>query len=170
MPKLLSTSQIEATCQRLLNRQRRVNVREVMRELRKEYGASGRTERVVKILRAEEQRTPAILGSVDASPSEESLREQLSIAEQRAARSEALERDHQDFWAARYEEKVSELTKRTAPPSSGTVPSEQYLRLFQRATELARRLSKYEAVEPLLPPMGASRPLNSLLYHRERLT
>jgi hypothetical protein len=125
-----------------------------MRELRKEHGASGRTERVVKILRAEEQRTSAIPAPINATPSEVSLREQLSIAERRAARAEELERDHQDFWAAKYEEKVSELARRPAPPSSGTVPSEQYLRLFQRAVDLARRLSKYEAVEPLLPPLG----------------
>jgi hypothetical protein len=79
------------------------------------------------------------------------LRRELAEAERRAARAEELERRHQDFWAARYQEKVEELQGAMSLRNPPGVSSEQYLRLYQRAAELARRLSRYEEVEPLLP-------------------
>jgi hypothetical protein len=70
----------------------------------------------------------------------------LLAAEGRAALSEERERQHQDLWASRYADKVLELERqqtRTTARAAG-VTHEQYLRVYQRAADLARRLAKYE--------------------------
>lgn len=121
------------------------SVRSVMAHLRLRHGACGRTERVAKVLRGLiEKREPR--RQVSENSDLASLRQQLFEAEQRAARAEELERRHQDFWAARYQEKIEELQFRVAAPNSTGVSSEQYLRLYRQAAELARRLAQYEQV------------------------
>jgi hypothetical protein len=151
MPSRLTAPQIETSCRQLLINQRRVGVRDVMEDLRNRHGLCGRTARVAGILRRVEQdlnqpKIPAGNGSAEIAL----LRQQLRAAEHRAQRAEELERSHQDFWAKRYAEKVDELERRNAaaPSRAGVITSEQYLRIHQRAAELARRLAKYEAVEP----------------------
>jgi hypothetical protein len=143
----LTTAQIREVCRELLQHPNSTSVRSTMRELRKKYGACGRTERVAEILRQEKQ--------IQLTPGEPedlvALRSQLLEAQRRAERAEERERRHQDFWAARYQEKVAEWQAARAPAPAG-VSSEQYLRLYVRAMELARRLAQYEDVESLLPP------------------
>ena len=151
MHRKLTREEVEAVCRRLLSERRRVTVRSVMAELRRCYRAAGRTERVSMILRQ-------LAESAGPTPPEgtelASLREQLRVAEERAARAEELERQHQDFWANRYAEKVTELERRYAEAlnTKQAIRSEQYLRIHQRAAELAQRLARYEPVEPLISP------------------
>lgn len=148
MHRKLTADQIRDVCKGMLLRSNHPSVNSVVAELRQRYGASGRRERVAEILRGligqQEPRQYAVESSDLAS-----LRQQLFEAQQRAARAEELERRHQDFWAARYQEKLAELQYRVVAPSSTGVSSEQYLRLYQRAAELASRLARYEEVEPL---------------------
>jgi hypothetical protein len=148
MHRKLTTEQIREVCTEMLSRAEGASVSSVMIRLRERHGACGRTARVAKILSealSELQRRPA--ENVDVVV----LRRELAEAERRAARAEELERRHQDFWAARYQEKVEELQGAMSLRNPPGVSSEQYLRLYQRAAELARRLSRYEEVEPLLP-------------------
>jgi hypothetical protein len=152
MHRKLTSEQIRTTCQALLTQTRSPTVRDVMARLRTDYGASGRTERVTRILHTVlEQWRPQ--PTVVEDPDTTFLRQQLSDARARAARAEELERRHQDFWAARYDERVAELEQRTTPPTPTGISPEQYLRLYRRAAELHNRLARYEEVEPLLPPV-----------------
>jgi hypothetical protein len=149
----LSVPLIEEACRTLLSRRRRVGVRDVMAYLRDQYGIAGRTERVAKILsqiEAESAVTPSNL-STPVPIELTDLQRQLRVSEARALRAEDLERHHQDFWAARYDEKVQEIEKRYAAlhAQNTALTSEQYLRARQLAVELARRLAKYEKVEAL---------------------
>jgi hypothetical protein len=154
----LTTGQIRNVCEEMLLQSDNPSVRRVMTELRQRHGACGSTERVAEILRGMiEQRGPR--RSPVESPDLALLRQQLleakqqvAAANQRAQRAEEIERSHQDFWAARYQEKLEELQYRVAVPNSAGVSSEQYLRLYRRAMELASRLEKYEEVGPLLAP------------------
>ena len=145
MNRKLSSDQIEAVCRELLARQRSVTVRGVMAELRSRYGASGRTNRVTEILRRVERSLPVGASSSDSSEIT-ALRERLQAAEVRAARSEEMERHHQDYWAKRYVEKVDELERKYAAllRSRPAITTDDYLRLQQRVAELTRRLAEYE--------------------------
>jgi len=145
MPRGLSDVQIERAVRELFAQKRRVTVRDAMQALRTRFGGCGRTERICRILKqVEAQRdppAPPAAGSEEA----ERLRERVLAAESRAALSEERERQHQDLWANRYAEKVVELERqtRTTVRTVG-VTHEQYLRVYQRAADLARRLAKYE--------------------------
>ena len=147
MPRGLSDTQIERVTQALLAQRHRVTVRDVMGALRTEFGGCGRTERVCRILRRLEAASAAPQVSTAAAEDEiEALRARVRAAEARALLSEERERHHQDLWASRYAEKIAELEKhqpRAASRVTG-VSHEQYLRVYQRAAELARRLAKYE--------------------------
>jgi hypothetical protein len=150
MPRGLSDAQIERTTRELLSTRHRVTVRDVMRALRARFGGCGRTERICKVLKQlEAQRLPPSIASSTSAGAEEelvSLREHLRAAEARAELSEERERQHQDLWASRYAEKVAELEKqqpRATHRTSG-VTHDQYLRVYQRAVDLARRLARYE--------------------------
>ena len=151
----LSESSIEEACRTLLSQRRRVGVRDVMTYLRMQHGIAGRTERVAGILRREELRSSTVMPPPNPPtllPVElADLQEQLRLAEARALRAEDLERRHQDFWAARYDEKVQEIEKRYADllARNAAVTSDQYLRIHQVAADLARRLAQYEKVDPL---------------------
>lgn len=145
----LTSEQIEAACRDLLSARRHVTVRAVMAELHRHHGAAGRTERVSQILRRlqtapfESTRDPQ-LANIAA------LRERLEAAETRAARSEEMERRHQDYWAKRYAEKADELERKYAPALQppAAITADQYLRLRQRVADLTRRLSRHEPVDP----------------------
>lgn len=148
MNRKLTLDQIEVVCRDLLRSIRRVTVRAVMIELHRRYGAAGRTERVSEILRRLE-------ASGTFNPPREpadtaALLQRLEVAEARAARSEEMERRHQEYWAKRYAEKADELERRYAAGMKArpAITTDQYLRLQQRAAELARRLSQYESVDP----------------------
>ncbi|MGH8327856.1 MAG: hypothetical protein ACRET2_13975 [Steroidobacteraceae bacterium] len=151
MNRKLTPEQIEAACRDLLRSRHRVTLRAVMAELHHRHGATGRTERVSKILSRLEASREAF-GPAHHQPSADitALLPRLQAAEARAARSEEIERQHQDYWARRYAEKADELERRYAAAlkSRPAITTDQYLRLQQRIAELARRLSQYESVEP----------------------
>jgi hypothetical protein len=150
MRRKLTSEQIRSTCLAVLERSRSATVREVEVELQSIYGASGRRERVNNILHSVKEQWKAEAATADDSDIT-SLRRQLLDAQRRAERAEALERSHQDFWAARYAEKLVSLESRVQPARFTGVSSEQYLRLYRRAAELWNRLARYEEVGPLLP-------------------
>ena len=150
MRRKLTSEQIRTTCLAVLERSRSATVREVLVELQSHFGASGRRERVNNILHSVKVQWKAEAATA-SDPDVTSLRRQLLDAMRRAERAEALERAHQDFWAARYAEKMVELASRVQPPQTTAVSSEQYLRLYRRAAELWDRLAQYEEVGPLLP-------------------
>ena len=151
MRRKLTSEQIRTTCLAVLKRSRSATVREVLAELQSNYGASGRRERVNNILRSVVAQWKAEAPTAE-DPDITSQRRQLLDAQRRAERAEALERSHQDFWAARYGEKLADLeSRRMQPPGTSGVSPEQYLRLYRRAAELWNRLARYEEVGPLLP-------------------
>lgn len=150
MPRGLSDAQIEHVARELLARRHRVTVRDVMQALRAQFGGCGRTERICRILKRLESQDRLSAGLAPIESREiETLQERVRAAEARAALSEERERQHQDLWANRYAEKVAALEKEqlnVARRAAG-VTHEQYLRVHQRAAELARRLAKYEDPE-----------------------
>jgi hypothetical protein len=153
MNRLLTDEQIRSTCRQLSQTTRKPTTRQVSSDLRKQYGACGRSERVGEILRAVlEERVPTTGTSLAAES--RALKSELARANVRAVLSEKRERDHQDFYANQYAKKLAQFEARLAELQrvSRGVTAEQYLRLYQRAAELMHRLSKYENVEPLLPP------------------
>ena len=156
MPRGLTDAQIEQSIRELIARQRRVTVREVMSVLRVRFGASGRTERICQMLkRLEAEGESSRLALAADTQVFEALRERARAAEARAAMSEERERQHQDLWAERYAEKLAQFDRqqvRAARTLSG-VTHEQYLRVYQRAAELARRLARYEDPDKPAPDM-----------------
>jgi hypothetical protein len=157
MRRKLTNTQIEAACRALLERNRRVRVRDVARYLREQHRASGRTERIAAILRDTQkwfEAPPAPADAISVSVSE--LLKRVQVAEERADRADERERKHQDFWANRYAEKVEELQHKYAAieRSASGVSAEQYLRVCQANAELTRRLAEYEAAGGI--PLNAS--------------
>jgi hypothetical protein len=153
MSRGLSDSQIERAIRQLLARHHRVTVRDVMQALRSQFGGCGRTERICKIFkRLESQERPILSAGVDDQI--QILHERLRAAEARAALSEERERQHQDLWASRYADKVAALERQQSRATARApgITHEQYLRVYQRAAELARRLAKYE--DPDKPSTG----------------
>jgi hypothetical protein len=157
MSRGLTDLQIEQSIRELLTRKRRVTVRDVMTLLRMKFGASGRTERICQMLKRLEHEGEAtrVAQTADAMAFE-ALNQRVRTAEARASLSEERERHHQDLWAARYAEKVAQIDRQQVRATKviGGVTHEQYLRLYQRAAELARRLAKYE--DPDKPAPDAS--------------
>lgn len=146
MPRGLTAGQIEQTVRELLSQSRRVTVRDVRRALRARFGGGGRTERLCEILRRQENQSSSTSRDPADADDVRQLRERVQIAEARALLSEQREREHQDLWARRYADKVAEYERQPARVShqAAGVPHEQYLRVHQRAAELARRLARYE--------------------------
>lgn len=155
----LSDEQIEKVCRDLLGAQRRVGVRDVMRRLRAKFGSVGRTERVAGLL-SRLQAECAVPNSVPSSDEFLKLRDRLGAVEVRAERAEARaalaeEREikHQNYWAGRYGARLDELEQLHSAQlrAAGKLASERYLRLYQKAAQLAERLARYEEVVPLSP-------------------
>lgn len=154
MKHRLTKDQIADVCRCLLHQQRRVGVRDVMRQLHQQYGVKGRTERITAILKEEAgSALPFPLVPTEASDVA-ALSERVRVAEERAAqaelravRAEELERNHQDFWANRYAERVAQMERHYAElagrPSTG-VSADQYLKVCQLNAELTRRLELYQ--------------------------
>ena len=158
----LSNEQIERACRDLLGSQRRVGVRDVTRRLRAEFGSVGRTERVAELL-SRLQEECAVPNSMPSSDELLKLRAQLSTAEVRAEQAEARaalaeerELKHQSYWAGRYGARMDELELLHSAQlrAAGKLASERYLRLYQKAAQLAERLARYENVEPLVADPG----------------
>jgi hypothetical protein len=157
--RFLSDEQIQGVCEALLSAQRKVGQVEVRAQLRAQFGAVGRASRVSAILCQTKQSFDAVPRAGDLEPREsetedvKALKAALNEALQRASVAEERERVHQDFYARQYADKLVELEKLRQEILSTTrgVPSEQYLRIYQRAAYFRERLAQYEAVEPLLP-------------------
>src|ERR1019366_3241298 len=95
----LSETRIRVTCRELLRSEGRVSGRRLCQELRRRFGAVGKTERVFAIWREE---VAAKAGPVDVAD----LKRRLTVADAaaaenlaRAERAEFREQAHQDKWA-----------------------------------------------------------------------
>lgn len=103
MNERLSLGQIRVVCQEMLRSEKRVTGREIRRELRRRFGAAGKTERVFRVWREECVRWERAHAP---PPSDvEALAQRLAEAEARAtalqARAELAEyreQAHQDRW------------------------------------------------------------------------
>jgi hypothetical protein len=99
----LSDHQIRSTCRELLQKHRNVSGRGLRLELRKRFGAVGKTARVFEIWREE---TQAPERAAPDAPPLSALQERLAGAEaqaqanlKRAELAELREQAHQDHWA-----------------------------------------------------------------------
>ena len=106
----LSEECIRSTCRDLLSRHGKVSGRALCAELRRRYGAVGKTDRVFAIWRYE-------LTEATLPASTEELRRRLKVAEKaaaenlaRAERAEYREQAHQDKWALEIDRLRQELT------------------------------------------------------------
>jgi hypothetical protein len=112
MNQQLSEQRIRATCRELLKVQGRVSGRGLCAELRRRFGAVGKTTRVFQIWR-EECENAAL--PVDVA----NLKQQLKAAEaaaaenlKRAELAEYRERAHQDHWALEIDRLKQQLESR----------------------------------------------------------
>jgi hypothetical protein len=125
MNRRLSEPRIRATCRDLLRSEGRISGRRLCQELRRRFGAVGKTERVFAIWR-EESAAKAV--PVDVAD----LKRRLAAAEAaaaenlaRAERAEYREQAHQDKWAMEVDRLRQELKAVKGPGTrgSGSAPS-----------------------------------------------
>jgi hypothetical protein len=114
MNRRLSEPHIRATCRELLAKKGQVSGRGLCAELRKRFGAVGKTTRVFQIWREETLAKGSALASADADVAE--LKRRLAAAETvavenlaRAERAEYREQAHQDKWALEIDRLRQEL-------------------------------------------------------------
>ena len=105
----LSEQRIRSTCRELIRMKGTVSGRQLCEELRKRFGAVGKTERVFAIWREE-------VGLAGVAPDIAQLRARLAVAEAQAAenlaraeRAEFREQAHQDKWAVEIDRLRQEL-------------------------------------------------------------
>jgi hypothetical protein len=117
----LSDYRIRSTCRELLARQGKVSGRALCAELRRRYGAVGKTQRVFAIWR-EEAHAAALPVEV------KELRIRLAAAERaaaenlaRAERAELREQAHQDKWAMEIDRLRQELNALKGPDTGRRV-------------------------------------------------
>jgi hypothetical protein len=121
MNQQLSDQRIRVTCRELLKTQGKVSGRGLCAELRRRFGAVGKTTRVFRIWR-EECANAAV--PLDVS----NLKKQLAAAESAAAENlkraelaEYRERAHQDHWAAEIDRLKQQLeSQRDAQAGQGS--------------------------------------------------
>ena len=125
MNRRLAEPRIRATCRDLLRSEGRISGRRLCQELRRRFGAVGKTERVFAIWR-EESAAKAV--PVDVAD----LKRRLAAAEAaaaenlaRAERAEYREQAHQDKWAMEVDRLRQELKAVKGPGTrgSGSAPS-----------------------------------------------
>jgi hypothetical protein len=126
----LSDDRIRATCRALLMADGRVSGRGLRTELRKRFGAVGRTARVFGIWR-EEARAPRY-ASLEVAELHRQLAETEVAAREnlaRVERAELREQAHQDHWALKIDELRQELRARPKYAAEIRALQEQVLRL-----------------------------------------
>ncbi|HEY2463252.1 MAG TPA: hypothetical protein VGI32_04275 [Steroidobacteraceae bacterium] len=129
----LSEHQIRSTCRELLQKHGAVSGRGLRLELRKRFGAVGKTARVFEIWRHESRaRENAAHDRVALS----AIQERLAAAEtearenlERAERAELREQAHQDRWAMQIDRLRQELQSRPKYAAEIRALQEQVLRL-----------------------------------------
>jgi len=120
MNRRLSETRIRVTCRELLRSEGRVSGRRLCQELRRRFGAVGKTERVFAIWR-EELAAKAV--PVDVAD----LKQRLAGAEAaaaenlaRAERAEYREQAHQDKWAMEVDRLRQEIRAMRGPGARGS--------------------------------------------------
>jgi len=116
MNRRLSDQRIRATCRELIAMRPRVSGRGLCAELRKRFGAVGKTERVFAIWRDEVAKALAPLPAANAQREIAELQRRVAAAETaarenlaRAERAELREEAHQDMWAMEVDRLRQEL-------------------------------------------------------------
>jgi exonuclease SbcC len=138
MNQQLSAAQIRGTCRDLLGEHGKLSGRALRRELKRRFGAVGKTERVFRIWREECTRLQAAQapGPSDAEELAQRLAEAEARAEEmkvRAERAEYREDAHQERWAA----EVDQLRQRLRANETSAA---EVRRLQDRVLELSREL------------------------------
>jgi hypothetical protein len=110
----LSELRIRATCRELLSKHGSVSGRRLREELRRRFGAVGKTERMFQIWREETSAREKASSPVNADSAD--LERRLAVAESaatenlaRAERAEYREQAHQDKWAVEIDRLRQEL-------------------------------------------------------------
>ena len=116
----LSDERIRSTCRELVEAQGSVSVRGLSEELRRRFGAVGRTMRVFRIWREECQKPAAGLPGDIALLQRRVQAAEAAAAEylKRAELAEFRERAHQDHWAIeidRLRQEVAALSGKSKP-------------------------------------------------------
>jgi hypothetical protein len=106
MNRRLTELQIRSTCRALLAKDANLTGRQLRKELNKRFGAVGKTERVFRVWREEQQKTQTTSAATALPADVAELQRRLKIAEataaenlKRAELAEYRERAHQDHWA-----------------------------------------------------------------------
>ena len=106
MNQRLSDQRIRSTCRELIGARRRVSGRGLCAELRRRFGAVGKTERVFAIWREEVAKAAAPVADAKLGQEIAELRRRVVAAEAaaaenlaRAERAELREEAHQEKWA-----------------------------------------------------------------------
>jgi hypothetical protein len=114
----LSDERIRSTCRDLVEAQGSVSGRQLCEELRRRFGAVGKTMRVFRIWREECAPPPAIVQPGDMAL----LRRRVEVAEvaaaeylKRAELAEFRERAHQDHWAMEVDRLRQEIAALRGP-------------------------------------------------------
>ena len=119
----LSENTIRSTCRELLTQSGKLSGRGLCAELKRRYGAVGKTERVFEIWRQE-------IGAASQPIEVRELKRRLAVAEKaaaenlaRAERAELREQAHQDKWAVEIDRLRQELAALKGPgPRHKTFP------------------------------------------------
>ena len=138
MNQQLSTAQIRGTCRDLLRENDKSSGRALRRELKRRFGAVGKTERIFGIWR--EERTRLQVAQAPGPSDAEQLARKLAEAETRAAGMQARaelaeyrEEAHQERWAA----EVDQLRQRLRASETSAA---EVRRLQDLVLQLSRQL------------------------------
>lgn len=126
----LSDQRIRNTCRELLSGQGRLSGRQLRRELKARFGASGKTARVFQIWREE-------TGQGAAPPlAAREMHERMEAAEKNAAeqlaraeRAEYREQAHQDYWAVEVDRLRQKVAGHAGSAATLRVLQDQVIRL-----------------------------------------
>ena len=126
----LSDQRIRNTCRELLSCQRRLSGRQLRRELKARFGASGKTARVFEIWREETGQgaaPPLAAGEMHErmEAAEKNAAEQLA----RAERAEYREQAHQDYWAVEVDRLRQKVAGHAGSAATLRVLQDQVIRL-----------------------------------------
>jgi hypothetical protein len=119
MNRRLTDVQIRATAREVLARDATLTGRQLRKELKKRFGAVGKTERVFELWREEKRKTQIAIAAAALPANVAELQRRLTLAEasaaenlKRAELAEYRERAHQDHWAMELDRLKQQLQAR----------------------------------------------------------
>jgi hypothetical protein len=148
MNQKITEGQLRAVCRELLRGGQGVSGRQMRAELKARFGVAGKTARVFRIWREEEDAArarpapPVVRASTSARYAESELQQRLATAEEearmsreRAELAEFRERAHQDHWALEVDRLREKLREQVRDAAENRGLKEQLMRV---TADLAR--------------------------------